>query len=489
MYKYMKLLVNIVVAATISACATPTISDHTQLVNITLPPGDPNAGIHLSRISDGGLDYGRDVTCDTDGSCTLFGFTHKSFGETTDFLAVHLDSAGDITWARTYGGNNKDELFRAIKTKDQGHLLIGRSESLFFTTLPGKQLRRPFILKLDKDGHKEWAKTLDLTYADNKLIDATQDREGNYILVGTSYVNLKLPNQDTKEEQNWRWQGEKLNLDQDFRRDILVLKLSLDGRPLFMNRYIPDKNVAEGSTALTMPNGHILIAGQEDVTGEMKYVPILLEIDSSGNPVSAKSYISGKNEYPNFMLLQTGGGIVLAGTTRPIKDELPNMFSLWLNKDGAVQNAKLYSNPMGLQVMNAALGHDSKLVIAGRTAEPDKVKVGVAFTINDSGVIDRSFAMTNPKGVELDGIWPLAGGGYRLLGDTGGFGASYGNIITATWKADAKAELQISESNYAPLTKDCRIDFMTGDLKSVTDIPASHVEMIEIQVIKNQTPH
>jgi hypothetical protein len=497
MYKFIKLLVVIAIFVALSACATPTISDHLQLVNITLPPGDPNANINLTRVIGGGIDYGRDVTCDADDTCTLFGFTFKSFGETTDFLAIHLNASGTATWARAYGGTNKDELWRVIKTKDQGHLLIGTSESLFFTGLKvfsPQGRRRPFILKLDKDGHMQWSKTLEIRYADASLLNATQDSEGNYILVGKLYVNLKLPDQRSKEEQQWQWQGENLNLDKawqdvldktEYRRDILVLKLAANGRPIFMNRYIPNKNLSIGSSVSPLPNGHALIADQEEeLSANIKY-PGLLEIDSNGVPVRAESFKSGMYEYPNFILRQPGGGVILAGTTSR-SEELPKIFSLWLDKEGVIQNARLYSNPKGLQVMNTVLGHNDKLSIAARTFKGDtKTEAGVAFTANDNGIIDNSVALSGQGNIELDGIWPLARGGYRLLGDAAGFGATYVNIITAIWTSNTKADFPISESGYAPTVAISKIYFMSGDLSSVTDIPVSLVKMTEISVSGN----
>ncbi len=496
MYKFMKSLVVIVVVVTLSACAaTPTISDHLQLVHITLPPGDPNSDIHLARVSGGGIDYGRDVTCDIDDACTLFGDTFKSFGETTDFIAVHLDSSGAVTWARTYGGTNKDTLWRAIKTKDQGHLLIGTSESLFFTglkVLNPQGHRRPFILKLDKEGHMQWAKTLDIRYGDAGISGATQDPDGNYILVGKFYVNLTLPDQRSKEEEQWQWMGGNPtpNNDKGYRRDILVLKLSADGRPIFMNRYIPNNNISVGASVSAMPNGHVLIAGQEEILGadkknplllETDRNPLLLEIDSNGQPVRAESFKSGMDEYPNFIFRQPGGGVVFAGTTSR-NEEMPKIFSLWLNKEGELQNARLYSNLKGLQVMNVTLGNDNKLAIAGRTFDNKADITGMAFAVNDNGIIDKSVSLSGQKQLEFDGIWPLAGGGYLLVGDTVGFGASYTDIITAVWASNTKSEFPIDKSSYVPSVELCTIDIMSGDLKSVTNIPVSFVEMTDVKV-------
>jgi len=487
MSKLLKFFVVIVVVVTISACATPTISDHIQLVNIALPPGDPNTDTHATRISGGGLDYGRDVTCDADDSCTLFGYTLKSFGESTDFLAVHLDASGAVTWARTYGGTNRDELWRVIKTQDQGHLLMGWSESLFFTPLKfysPHRSRRPFILKLDEDGRMQWAKTLEIWYADTNLLGATQDVDGNYILVGKLDLNLSLPNQRSAEDEQWRWKGENpipTHLS-GYRRDILVLKLSADGRPMFMNRYIPNNNLSVGSSVLAMPNGHVLIAGREEVFDTKKKNPLLLEIDSKGQPVRSESFNSGMDEYPQFILRQPSGGVVLAGATSR-NGELSKVFSLWLDRAGAMQNARLYSNPKGLQVMNAILGHDNRLSVAAHTTDYNTgTAAGVAFIVSDNGVIDNSFVLSGQGNVELDGIWPLAEGRYRLLGDTAGFGASYRNIVTAVWMPNSKAEFTIGESSYAPSVELCTIDYMSGDLNNVRDIPVSLVEMNNIKV-------
>lgn len=108
--------------------ATPTIRDTLSVKSIDAETG--NAA--QSRLLGGlGLDEGWRVSCDADGTCNLFGTTIKSFGESTDYLMIRLDSNMTPLWARTFGGTNKEELQGVIAGRDGGYLLFGPSQSLF----------------------------------------------------------------------------------------------------------------------------------------------------------------------------------------------------------------------------------------------------------------------------------------------------------------------------------------------------------------------
>lgn len=481
MNKIIKSLAGLIVVVILSACATPTIGDHLQVTHVNLPPNGPNTVTRLTRVGGGGLDWARRVICDVDDECTLFGYTIKSFGETTDFLAVHLSATEIPTWARTYGGTNKDELWDVIQTKDHGYLLVGMSQSLFFTPLKAispHRPPRPFILKLDHDGNMQWAKTLDMGLLESGafLGAATQDSDGNYILVGSFFVQQASGSQKTQELQQWLWQGKGPNRNILEEKDILVLKLAPDGHPLLLNRYVPDESSSMAYAVTGMPDGHVLIAGAEGRAS------ILLEIDSNGVPVHAEGFELGMQQAPDFILRRPSGGVILGGDARGDANS-SKTFSLWLDEKEAVLKARLYSNPKGLESMSAVLGPHDTLCIAGRSGDVKTDKeAGVAFIVEDSGKIKSSVVLAGSGNTEFTAIRPLTGGGYRLLGDTDGFDASYVDMVTAVWASNANTEYPISESPYTPKVTSPKINFLTGDLKSLTNIPVSLVDTMIIKV-------
>src|SRR5574337_1866840 len=44
----------------------------------------------LTLYGGAGVDFSRNVLCKKNEGCTLFGYTNKSFGDSTDFLVIHL---------------------------------------------------------------------------------------------------------------------------------------------------------------------------------------------------------------------------------------------------------------------------------------------------------------------------------------------------------------------------------------------------------------
>src|SRR5437867_11347901 len=124
-------------ALTLSACAatSPTIGDTVSVRSVGHESWRMADVTETVLIGGGGNDWGNTILCQSDGACALFGYGIKSFGESTDLFAAMQSPQGKWLWANTYGGTHKDELRTAIKTSDGGYLLVGMSQSLFFTGL------------------------------------------------------------------------------------------------------------------------------------------------------------------------------------------------------------------------------------------------------------------------------------------------------------------------------------------------------------------
>ena len=136
------------------------------------------------------LDETRDGGCilagytDSDDG-DVHGFHGLPMTNSSDFWVVRLNSQGDTCWTRTLGGNDWDEAYSIIQTVDDGFIVAGYTNS-WDGDVHGKNGSWDFwLVKLDSAGDTTWTKTFGGSLYDiPKMV--IQDNEGNYVLVGES---------------------------------------------------------------------------------------------------------------------------------------------------------------------------------------------------------------------------------------------------------------------------------------------------------------
>ena len=115
-----------------------------------------------------------------DGGYAVAGSTVNFGAGGWDFLILKLSSAGNLQWARTFGGPNGDFLASpVIQTPDSGFMLAGHTESF------GAGDWDCLVLKLSSTGTLEWAKTFGGTNTDN-VRSVVRTADGGYAIAGWS---------------------------------------------------------------------------------------------------------------------------------------------------------------------------------------------------------------------------------------------------------------------------------------------------------------
>jgi hypothetical protein len=104
-----------------------------------------------------------------------------------DYWLVKLDDKGKIVWQKTYGGIYEDELRSIEATNDGGYIVGGYSNSPESgnKTDDNKGVGDYWILKLDKEGAITWQKTIGGNQ-DDQLYVVHQTYDGNYVVGGNS---------------------------------------------------------------------------------------------------------------------------------------------------------------------------------------------------------------------------------------------------------------------------------------------------------------
>ena len=97
----------------------------------------------------------------------------------TDIWVVKLDSDGDISWQKTFGGNLFDRAYSIQQTTDGGYILAGATQSF------GSGDDDMWLIKLDSSGDIAWQKTYggsdsDIAYSIH------QSWDDGYIVAGRS---------------------------------------------------------------------------------------------------------------------------------------------------------------------------------------------------------------------------------------------------------------------------------------------------------------
>jgi hypothetical protein len=229
---------------------------------------------------------GSDEACSiiqaTDGGYAVAGYT-RSFGVGDgDFLVLKLDPSGDLSWARTFGGVDWDEARSLVQTQDGGYVIAGVTRSF------GAGDRDFLILRLGPSGNLSWARTFggaDYDYA-NSIV---QTQDSGYAVAGyTASFGGGLA-------------------------DVLILKLSSSGG-LQWARTFGGTSTEAWSIVQTQDGGYA-VAGYTASFGGGGDDALVLRMDSSGNLSWARTF-GGVGSDEAFSIIQTfDGGYAVAGLT------------------------------------------------------------------------------------------------------------------------------------------------------------------------------
>jgi hypothetical protein len=134
-------------------------------------------------------DFARTIQQTSDGGYIVAGETWSFGAGSCDAWVLKLDSAGAITWQKTYGGAGVDQPSSIQQTSDGGYIVAGWTDSfgdIFFDNI--------WILKLDESGNVSWQKTYRQSGSESERADSIQQTsDGGYIVSGYAiYGDAKI---------------------------------------------------------------------------------------------------------------------------------------------------------------------------------------------------------------------------------------------------------------------------------------------------------
>ena len=146
--------------------------------DIFLIKTDANGNIIWAKTY-GGTDFevAYSVQQTSDGGYIVAGGTYSFGADSFDVFLIKTDANGNISWSKTYGGADDDRAESVQQTSDGGYIVAGWTASFGAGGLDA------FLIKTDANGNIIWAKTYGGTDKD-EAFSVQHTSDGGYIVAG-----------------------------------------------------------------------------------------------------------------------------------------------------------------------------------------------------------------------------------------------------------------------------------------------------------------
>ncbi|MEA3418368.1 MAG: hypothetical protein U9Q90_03125 [Campylobacterota bacterium] len=226
-------------------------------------------------------DYGRGIAGTDDGGAIVVGETESLESGYKDLFIVKMDKDGQMISEKTVGGE-KEELVRGLtRTRDGSLVLVGSRE------LDRVGDSDFFLLKMDQNGKKIWARNYGGEYED--ILNAvTPTLDGGIVATGFT-----------------RSFGSK-------QTDLSVMKFSKEGK-LIWHKIYGYKRYDFGNAVTMTRDGDFIIAGGTDSMGEGVYDVYVLALDRHGELFWSGLYGDRNTDIAHGITRTSDGSIVVVG--------------------------------------------------------------------------------------------------------------------------------------------------------------------------------
>ena len=138
----------------------------------------PCIPVYKNVYGGSGSDEALTIFYTSDRGSIVAGRTTSNSAGSYDAFMMKLSPTGTITWSKTFGGSNYDQITKIKQSADGGYIAIGSTYSF------GNTAGEPFILKTDGAGNIQWAnKYIQITSAQHETKDLIQLSDGSYAVL------------------------------------------------------------------------------------------------------------------------------------------------------------------------------------------------------------------------------------------------------------------------------------------------------------------
>lgn len=337
-----------------------------------------------------GIDTVERISCNESGACLVVGSTAGDKVAGQEFTAFTISSSLDSGMGHFFGGMFGEIIEDAVPTRDGGMLILGLSNSMFFTPMKsgGPTSTRPLLVELAADGKRLWSATLN----DEKVVleCAIRRDDGSTVLVGLEKSAALVGTLDS--------QHSKLSFSR------LAVQGSIDV-------HIHDCASLEG--------GDVLIVGSVSFK-EGEFSPLIMRVASDGSPRWTYRMQLGTQSKFTAVAVTGPSQAVLYGSSWKKEDKLRQML-VAIDGDGGVSWAFEPAFPTNLSVgINKMIAFgDGVMGFGYMGVAQDNTPFGVMLQAGADGQSQRFFTVSQAGRLLIqdgvvtgDGTIRIAGHGY-----------------------------------------------------------------------------
>lgn len=264
-----------------------------------------------------GSDYLKVIISLPEGGYLLGGSSYSAAGEDksensrgySDYWIIKIDLYGNKVWDKTFGGISADDLETIIATPDGGFLLGGTSFSGMGSDKSeinrGENSSDYWIVKINRNGNKEWDKTFGGTHMDN-LASLAATPDGGYLLGGSSNSRVSGDKTAANKAQNPNT------------NNFWVIKMDSRGNKKWDFTYGLTDFDSYLTTIFFEPVSSQFILGGSTIgnsTGQTDYDYLVAYIDENG--VESKIVVAGgeNNDFMSAIAPALDGNILIGGSS------------------------------------------------------------------------------------------------------------------------------------------------------------------------------
>ena len=216
-----------------------------------------------------------------DGGLLVVGDSNSFGNGYKDVYIVKLDQNGKEITSYVIGGEKEDSAQALTRTSDGAMMLVGYRE------LERSGNTDFFVMKLDQDGKKIWAKTYGEDKAD-RLNGVTATEDGGIVATGStrSYKSAQT--------------------------DMSVMKLDSEGKIVWHKIY-GFKYYEYGNAVTNVGDGSVMVAGGTSTLGKGGHSAYMITLDTSGKLIWSHVYGDRNKDRMNAIARMDDGSMVAAG--------------------------------------------------------------------------------------------------------------------------------------------------------------------------------
>jgi hypothetical protein len=282
-----------------------------------------------------GTEIAKSIRQTQDGGYIVAGQTSSFGAGDYNLWVMKLNSSGEVTWEKRYGGPRDDYAGSIQQTQDGGYIVAGHTFSF------GEGITDAWVIKLDGTGNVTWQKTYGGSGEDG-IDPVQQTQDGGYIVAGST--------------TSFGTEG----------FDVWIMKLDSSGAIVWQKAYGGSSDDWAKAIQQTQDGGYI-VAAYTSSFGVGSGDAWVMKLNSSGAVVWQKAYGGAGDDLAKSIQQTQDGGYIVAGGTWPFVLGPDDAWILKLDSIGEVTWQKIYGGSAWDSASSIQQTQDGGYIVAGQT--------------------------------------------------------------------------------------------------------------------------